>query len=142
MPGGHDADNSTNWAIQARTRLALRRAEKPATKAGQIRALWPDVEAALAVGQNVKSICRWLEDDAGITLGVTSLTSYISRIRRNEAANRSSGATVKQCVHADTKSTLEFQPARTSKPIPVTDHLHEVLGTNGSSTKRLFAKNF
>ncbi len=85
MSGGDEPKNSTDWAMQARTRLALRRAEKPATKAGQIRALWPDIEAALAVGQSMKTICSWLAEDAGITLGVTSLTSYISRIRRREA---------------------------------------------------------
>ena len=33
----------------------------------------------------MKSIRKWLEEDAGITLGLTSLTSYISRIRRREA---------------------------------------------------------
>jgi hypothetical protein len=81
---GHDTDNSSNWISQTRSRLALRRSEKPATKAGQIRALWPDIEAALAVGQTMKTICTWLAEDAGITLGVTSLTSYISRIRRRE----------------------------------------------------------
>jgi hypothetical protein len=41
------AENSGNWVAQSRSRLALRRAEKPATKAGQIRALWPEIEAAL-----------------------------------------------------------------------------------------------
>ena len=30
----------------------------------------------------MKSIRKWLEDDAGVTLSITSLTSYISRIRR------------------------------------------------------------
>ena len=84
MPGGHDADNSTNWISQTRSRLAVRRSEKPTTKAGQIRALWPEIEAALAVGQTMKTICAWLAEDAGITLSVTSLTSYISRIRRLE----------------------------------------------------------
>jgi len=67
VSGSREIDNSLNWMAQARTRLALRRAEKPATKAGQIRALWPDIEAALAVGQTIKSICKWLEEDAGIT---------------------------------------------------------------------------
>jgi hypothetical protein len=86
VPAGHDLDNSNDWAMRARSRLARRRAEKPATKAGQIRALWPDIEAALAVGQSMKTICAWLAEDAGITLGVTSLTSYVSRIRRREAA--------------------------------------------------------
>jgi hypothetical protein len=88
VPGRPNADNSTEWMIQARSRLARRRAEKPATKAGQIRALWPDIEAALSVGQSMKTICAWLGEDAGITLGVTSLTSYVSRIRRREAASR------------------------------------------------------
>ena len=30
----------------------------------------------------MKSICKWLEEDAGVSLSITSLTSYISRIRR------------------------------------------------------------
>ena len=88
MSGGHGAENSANWVIQARSRLALRRAEKPTTKAAQIRALWPDIEAALAAGQSMKTICAWLAQDAGITLGVTSLTSYVSRIRRQEEPRR------------------------------------------------------
>ena len=88
MSDGHDAANSPHWAIQARSRLARRRAEKPATKAGQIRALWPDIDAALTAGQSMKTICAWLAEDAGITLGLTSLTSYVSRIRRREAAGK------------------------------------------------------
>ena len=84
VPGKDEVMNSADWVMQARTRLARRRAEKPATKSGQIRALWPDIEAALAVGQSMKTICTWLAEEAGITLGVTSLTSYVSRIRRRE----------------------------------------------------------
>lgn len=34
----------------------------------------------------MKTICAWLAEDAGITVGVTSLTSYISRLRRREEA--------------------------------------------------------
>jgi hypothetical protein len=84
VPNGNDTANSPNWISQTRSRLASRRSEKPATKAGQIRALWPDIDAALAVGQTMKTICAWLAEDAGTTLSVTSLTSYISRIRRRE----------------------------------------------------------
>ena len=36
----------------------------------------------------MKSIRKWLEEDAGISVGITSLTSYISRLRRRERANR------------------------------------------------------
>jgi hypothetical protein len=75
--------------MQARSRLVQRRAEKPATKAGQIRALWPEIEAALAIGQSMKTICEWLAEDAAITLSVNSLTSYVSRIRRRQSAVRS-----------------------------------------------------
>jgi hypothetical protein len=98
VAGGHEANNLTDWAIQARFRLALRRAEKPATKACQIRALWPDIEIALGLGQSMKTICAWLAEDAGITLGVTSLASYVSRIRRREAHRRT--------------TTPELSPAR------------------------------
>ena len=62
MPGGNDVNNSTDWIMQARSRLARRRAEKPSTKAGQIRALSPDIEAALAVGQSMKTVCAWLTE--------------------------------------------------------------------------------
>ena len=37
------------------------------------------------MGKSVKSIRHWLEQDAGITVAITSLTSYISRIRRRES---------------------------------------------------------
>jgi hypothetical protein len=77
-------NDAQNWTTESRLRLARRRTGKPATKAGQIRALWPEIAAALENGQSVKSIRKWLEEDAGIVVGITSLTSYISRIRRRE----------------------------------------------------------
>jgi len=77
-----------NWIGPVRNRLAAHRAEKPTTKAGQIRALWPEIEAALAGGQSMKSIRQCLEEDAGISLSVASLTSYISRLRRRKGSNR------------------------------------------------------
>jgi hypothetical protein len=86
-----------------RSRLALRCAEKPATKAGQIKALWPEIDAALERGQSMKSIRKWLEDEAGLRLGITSLTSYISRIRRREAAAKRGEGSVGQFVHPRTE---------------------------------------
>ena len=80
MRGSRDSETLLDWVTLARARFARHRTEKPTTKAGQIRALWPDIEAALEGGQSMKSIRKWLEEDAGITLGITSLTSYISRI--------------------------------------------------------------
>lgn len=110
MRSTNDRDGEQAWIIEARSRLAQRRTEKPATKAGQIRALWPEITAAIAAGQSVKSICKWLEEDAGISMRVTSLTSYISRIRRRE--NRRSGAQAHLAIPPPI-------PARPAEPIPI-----------------------
>ena len=118
MKDAHKTEKSTKWIILARSRLAERRAEKPATKAGQIRAVWPEIEAALAGGQSMKSIRRWLEEDAGISLGITSLTSYISRIRRREAAaKRGSEGSVGQFVHSRSELTPPLPSPRGPLPI-------------------------
>jgi hypothetical protein len=37
----------------------------------------------------MKSIRKWLEEDAGVTLSISSLTSYVSRFRRRLKAKRS-----------------------------------------------------
>src|SRR5271156_104551 len=58
--GSRDSETLFDWVTLARARFGRHRAEKPATKAGQIRALWPDIEAALEGGQSMKSIRRWL----------------------------------------------------------------------------------
>ena len=111
MPGSRDWGTRLDWVSHAHARLARRRTEKPATKAGQIRALWPDIEAALEGGQSMKSIRKWLEEDAGITLGITSLTSYISRIRRRLAAKRSMDAATGQVVQTQTAPGLSSSVA-------------------------------
>ena len=77
-----------NWIPETRNRLAHRRAKKPDTKAGQIWALWPEIKTALDDGQSFKSICHWLQEDAGIVVSIPSLRSYVSRSRRREAATR------------------------------------------------------
>ena len=77
-----------NWIPETRTRLARRRARKPDTKAGQLWALWPEIKAALAEGQSIRTVLGWLEEDAGIVVSPGSFTSYISRNRRREAAER------------------------------------------------------
>ena len=74
------------WIAATTDRLAQRRGKKPATKAGQLRALWPEIRAAKAEGQSLATICQWLEEDAGIVVTVQSLGSYITRIRRKERA--------------------------------------------------------
>jgi type IV secretion system protein VirB11 len=103
-----------NWIGLVRARLAAHRGEKPPTKAAQIRALWPEVEAALHGGHGTKKICAWLEEEAGITVGVTSLTSYISRLRRQEHAGRRVEAPPLDFVRAETRRepVLALKPTR------------------------------
>jgi hypothetical protein len=70
------------WIAETRHRFAQRRGKKPATKAGQIRALWPEIQAAIADGQSLASIRQWLEEEGGVVVTVQSLGSYLTRIRR------------------------------------------------------------
>ena len=74
------------WIAETRHRLAQRRGKKPATKSGQIRALWPEIQAAIADGQSLASIRQWLEEEGGVVVTVQSLGSYLTRIRRKEQA--------------------------------------------------------
>ena len=122
MRGSRDSETLFDWVSQARARFARRRTEKPATKAGQIRALWPDIEAALEGGQSMKSIRKWLEEDAGITLGLTSLTSYISRIRRRRAAKQPQtppgpNAHSSVATQATASAALEHDPLAQAKRV-------------------------
>ena len=54
------------WIAETQDRLAQRREKKPPTKAGQLRALWPEIRAAIAEGQSLATIRQWLEEEAGI----------------------------------------------------------------------------
>jgi hypothetical protein len=74
------------WIAETRHRLAQRRGKKPATKAGQIRALWPEIRAAINDGQSLASVRQWLEEEGGVIVTVQSLGSYLTRIRRKELA--------------------------------------------------------
>jgi hypothetical protein len=68
----------------ARSRLATLREKKPPSKAAQIRALWPDIKAALDKGHSLKVVCECLAAD-DIALSEQSLSAYIWRIRRKAA---------------------------------------------------------
>jgi hypothetical protein len=108
-----------NWIAATRKRFALRRGEKPATKAAQIRVLWPEIEAALAEGQSVKTIRTWLEEDAGVVLSITSLASYISRIRRREVRCEPAGSQITVQTQPDHRN---IPPIRSSDPSPAAPH--------------------
>jgi len=122
LSGIHESENPREWISRVRVRLALRCAEKPATKAGQFKALWPEIEAALDKGQSMKTIHKWLEEEAGLRLGITSLTSYISRIRRREAATKR---------HSETSVGKSFRPH--TEPTPSLPSPHGSLAVRASN---------
>lgn len=75
----------------ARARLAALREKRVPKKAAQIRALWPEIKAALDDGHSLKAVCDCLEAD-GIAITVQTLGSYITRMRRKSIPAESLGA--------------------------------------------------
>jgi hypothetical protein len=75
--------------------------------------LWPEIKAAIEEGQSVKTVRAWLEEDAGIALSITSLTSYISRIRRRELCR---GAAHVATVFQTQPDESTVMPDRASAP--------------------------
>jgi hypothetical protein len=76
-------NRSDTWSPLARARLAALREKKPARKSAQIRAVWPDIKAALDNGHSLKTVCECLEA-TGITVTVPALAVYIGRIRKKD----------------------------------------------------------
>ena len=100
------------WIPETRSRLAQRRARKPDSNAGQLWALWPEIKAALDEGQSVRTVLEWLKEDAGIVVSIGSLTSYISRIRKREAAERTAeAAKVFLRAHQKADAPISERPA-------------------------------
>ena len=91
--------------------------KKPATKAGQLRALWPEIRAATAEGQSLATIRQWLEEEAGIVVTVQSLGSYLTRIRRKERVTQAAPTPPAAHVHskAPVSSTRAKIPADAKK---------------------------
>ena len=81
---GPGSQNPQRNQQSARARLAALREKDAPTKAAQIRALWPEIKAALDKGRSLKTVCNCLEAD-GIKITVQTLGSYITRMRRKNA---------------------------------------------------------
>jgi hypothetical protein len=65
------------------TRLRARIAEKPRTKAGQIRQAWPDIKALFNAGHSLKDIWMWL-NEIGIEIGYARLSHYTGQLKRRD----------------------------------------------------------
>jgi hypothetical protein len=87
MPNTH----SRSGLAEARTRLAALGEKKPPTTAGQLRELWPEIEAALARRHPLKAICDCLEA-GGVAVNPRTLAAYIARMRKSSGRSRFSVA--------------------------------------------------
>lgn len=67
------------------TRLRARLAEKPRTKAGQVRQAWPDIKALFDAGHSLKDIWIWL-NEIGIEIGYARLSHYTGQLKRGDRA--------------------------------------------------------
>jgi hypothetical protein len=103
MPQSRSA--SDTWPPLARTRLAALREKKPARKSAQIRAVWPDIKAALDNGHSLKTVCECLEA-AGVMVTVPALAVYIGRIRKKDRAIDRAPAPVKAVGSKDSSTAL------------------------------------
>jgi hypothetical protein len=67
------------------TRLRMRAGEKPRTKVGQVRQVWPEVRNLLTAGHSLKDIWAWL-NEAGINIGYARLSHCITQLRLQDRA--------------------------------------------------------
>src|ERR1700679_3413567 len=96
-------NRSDTWPPHAPTRLAALREKKPARKPAQIRAVWPDIKAALDNGHTLKAVCECLEA-TGIAVTVPALAVYIGRIRKKDREIDRTSATVSAVGRSDSST--------------------------------------
>ncbi len=72
-------------------RLRARAAEKPRTKAGQVRQAWPEIKALFEAGHSLRDVWTWLHE-IGIEIGYCRLSDNIGQLRRREQAKQAAVA--------------------------------------------------
>ncbi|MDQ2843367.1 MAG: TraK family protein [Acidobacteriota bacterium] len=86
---GAAADGQEKVATSGKERpevsLSARIQEKPRTKFGELRRLWPEIKAALRDGNKLKQVWECMVE-AGIDLSWPKFRTYVTRLRRLEAA--------------------------------------------------------
>jgi hypothetical protein len=95
--------------------------ERPKTKAGLVRCLWPEIRNALNTGYTLKEICFALNGN-GFSIGYSRLRSLVARLRRIDIAETertviiSEGTRIQSgSVVSDAGSALRAQRAKKIK---------------------------
>ena len=95
--------------------------ERPKTKAGLIRCLWPEIRHALNTGYTLKEICFAL-NGTGFSIGYSRLRSLVARLRRIDIAETERTVIISEdaqtksgSVVSDAGSALRAQRAKKTK---------------------------
>jgi hypothetical protein len=70
-------------------RLRERVVEKPRTKVGQVRQVWPEIKNLLSAGHSLKDIWAWL-NEIGLDIGYARLSHCIAQLRLQDRATQAS----------------------------------------------------
>ena len=103
------------WNKGFQNRLAALGEKKPERKAAQIRALWPEINVARERGHSLKTICDCLEAE-GIQISVTTLGSYIIRMRRKDGSREIANPSAAGGVSESRRSPLPARDLIVSEP--------------------------
>jgi hypothetical protein len=103
-------------------RLRARVREKPRTKAGQVRQVWPDIRNLLAAGHTLKDIWTWL-NEIGLHIGYARLSHHISELRLRDQAAQAQFPTRIAIQTADSRSSVTLIP----QPTPARGQGHDPL---------------
>jgi hypothetical protein len=69
-------------------RLRERAGQKPRTKVGQVRQVWPEIKSLLSAGHSLKDIWAWL-NEIGLAIGYTHLSYCIAQFRLQDRTTHS-----------------------------------------------------
>lgn len=93
-------------------RLRARLLERPRTKAGQVRQVWPDIRNLLAAGHRLKDIWTWL-NEIGLQIGYARLSHYVGELRLRDQAAQAQFVT-----RIATQTTADSRGSSTPVPHP------------------------
>jgi hypothetical protein len=96
-------------------RLRERAEEKPRTKIGQVRQVWPEIKNLLSAGHSLKDIWTWL-NEIGLAIGYAHLSYCIAQLRLQD---RSAQTAIQELLRGlRPEQARQDQPAGQAEPSP------------------------
>jgi hypothetical protein len=99
-------------------RLRERAREKPRTKVGQVRQVWPEIKNLLSAGHSLKDIWAWL-NEIGLDIGYARLSHCIAQLRLQD---RAAQAPIQDLLHGlspvPAEQTRQEQPVGQGEQLP------------------------